>query len=213
MQPRMTLGTLRATIMVIFAVVVALVVPHQANAWELSKSTNGVVIQRTGDAAGAAANVRIYYGYKGDADIWPPPLSLSSVASYDHVSTAFTIFDSASTVQAVELPLIADGGVWQLVRVQASGFPDAWFIARSEPLNVSVRNSPAVKLSQPATVTVANALTIESAPPVSLDSSVSIDGTLPVSVDSIGPLNAQGIAAGFGVLFVLAGIVSFRYFA
>lgn len=149
-----------------------------ALAWQLSKTTNGVVIEReTSDSTTNTASYTIYYDYKGVVgNTYDSAYSPRLTTSYSQNTTTMAVFDSAGQVSSVEIPLVANYRV-QLVTITGTVTGTKSFVILSEPLKVSLPSTQSVSVSNWPTSTV-----VSSMPTMSLASSVSVAGTLPVSV-------------------------------
>lgn len=207
--PSWTLGRLAAAVAVVWVAAVTLAA-HPAFAWEVSKSTNGVIINRGAeDTSTASASIYRYWGYKG-GEYWSSGYAYSSAASYDYSDSLVL---GISTTEGLELAL-KPGYRCQLIRITQTGQTDRVFAVLNEPLAVSIENT------RPVSVAVSNptsVVAVSSMPSVSLGASVSVDGTLPVAVDSFGPWTGDAwavvgllgiVASGFYVSSRIAGGVA-----
>lgn len=186
------------------ALVVAALLPASAHAgqWDMVKSSNGVVVNRSGDSTNTAlVRVYHYWNYKGgstwSATTANPYYAPTSASSYNN-SREFQL--SGTWGEAFEVPLHTNGGRCQAVRVVQEGEPDLYFCVLYEPLNVNVQNGQTINSVVYPPVPVA----VQSAPPVTLDSSVSVDGTLTADVASVSWLGSDeqtyAVAAAFAFL-------------
>lgn len=129
-------------------VLASLAVCSPAFAWEAYKSTNGVVVVRESQDTTAAADVTVYYDYKGGQS-WSPSYNPVYSSSYRQLVT-FPSFMQGN-VDAMEVPLV-DGYRFQCVSIAGAGgeFPVIY-----EPLNVAVKSfTPTATVSIPETSTV-----------------------------------------------------------
>lgn len=161
-----------------------------AYAWEVAKSSNGVVVMRQSDDSTATVGLSIYHGYKG-GDSWSASYPVFYAASYAAATTYVNfIVDSADVV---EVPLDPANG-----RVQMVYLNDGKRLAvLCEPMNVAVQG----------TVPVSVATTL----PVSLDTTlgVSIGTTLPVEVVGIGAVERAELTVVLIIGGLCLGIATF----
>lgn len=187
-EPRRIL-TLAGMVAVMAAVLAFVVSP--AYAWQMSKTTNGVLVERDPSVdATANANISVYYDYKGGS-AYDAAFNPGAVGSYRQLVTYTYAFGSSRNL--VEVPLIDGGGRFQLVWC-GSGY--ASFPVLYEPLRVSVVDTATVVVGEPVTI----------------GSGVSIEGTATVSGDlltegdreTLNALFAAAVLCGIG-LFTLVG--------
>lgn len=153
---------------------------------------NTVVLTRESTDSTAAASVQVYYDYKGNQALaywdglnWNPATGASYNANYS-MGAVLT-----AGVNAGEIPL-HQSYAQQCVRVTVGAvsyyFP-VW--SRSSvatgSVSATVTSMPAVRGAVDATIT--------QMPAVALDSSISVDGTLPVAVAEIGGVDRSGLLA------------------
>lgn len=163
-----------------FTLVVALlsVVPR-AFAWDIGKSSNGLVINRTAEDTNTVNTVTVvrYYGYKGGESYWSGSYAPMNVASWNYNDSVY--FAGASSSAGMEIPL-KEGYRLQMVLLTQTATADQKFAVVNE----------AVRVETSGTVPVSVAETL----PVSLATSASIAGTLPVEVGGV-PDWAEAFAA------------------
>lgn len=148
-----------------------------AYAWDLSKSTNGVVLVREAtDVSTQTVTVTLYYDYKGGSS-WGTTYTPTSTGSYDKYDT---VASTAALWEAWEIPLKEDYRC-QMVRLTQTGQDARAFVVLNEPMDVIVRND-----------SVAIPVTIASTPTVSLSAS---SATLPVSIAGTDPVSIVGTVA------------------
>lgn len=155
-------------------------------AWEISKTTNGIVINReVSDEVTHTPAIQIYWDYKG-GDSWHNSFGPALASSYNsnrYLPTWNTAMDS------FEFDL-EPGHRLQMVNLSGGSLPGpVRMVVINEPLRVDVSNTP--------TVTVGNPLT---------QVSVSADSTLPVSLGSLGVV-LEDTAIGFVVVGTLLSFV------
>lgn len=191
MPPSASLSRLRAVAVLAggAALVVASLSASPAHAWTSTKASNGLVFTRSADDT-VAVSFREYYGDK-------PLTAGQNRGNYVYPSqytsqTADGVVDNITN--SFEWPLADDDG-WHLLIIYRSGVAEERHVIYREPLRVSVADS--VPLS------------VSSMPPLSLDTSVSVDGTLPVTVESVGALNYWGLTAAASVLLFVFGILAY----
>lgn len=161
----------------------ALLCPVSAPAYDLMKSTNGLIVSRSDDDT-RSTDVYLYYDYKGGSD-WSNyggSHNPNYVSSYNQSRRFLQL---ASTGESVEVPLQA-GYRCQMLYL-ADGVKTETFAVLNEPLDVS------------------GVVTISAMPAVSVDGSVSVDGTMPVSVRSVGSFDFSAISGLLGVAAFLSG--------
>lgn len=164
----------RVIVVAVCATVALFAFVSVAGAWEVTKSTNGVVINReTSDVTTTTVIIRDYYSYKGGTT-WDTAFLPSSTTSYN---SSRILYNSANQFEAIEVPL-ESGYRLHLVQLTISGGTTRSFCVVAEPLQVAVSNVSSV--------------TVVSMPAVALESSVSVEGTLPVDVASV-----AGMSSGF----------------
>lgn len=168
MFPRLALRA-TAVALGILAVSGAFVVP--AHAFTVEKSSSHVIITRSGDDTNTAT-VTERYGFNKTQ-----PAEAVWSGNYDLVRPSQSI---PNTVYSFEFPLSATEG-FHLLEIQQTGQATEKFVVYRESLRVQVTNSPVV--------------TVSAMPPVALESSVSVDGTLPVQVASVGDLDSSALKA------------------
>lgn len=170
-----------------------------AYAWDAVKSSNGLVMVRESTDTTASTDIRIFYGYKG-GDQWSASYPVTSWTSYAS-STVFTNF-LPPEVDAIEIPLLPNGGRFQLVSSAGAGVlvPVIY-----EPLRVDVTNT-SLPVSGSVNTTITNDV------PVTLDTTlpVSLDSTLPVAVNAIGAFDGGGLTLAIGAGLVGLGGVLWR---
>lgn len=187
-------------------VVGALAFPLCAGAYQIMKSTNGVILAMESSDTTQPVTITRYYDYKPGDSIWS-----TSTSGYDqplshnayNKSRPVAVFDAgAYSGDTIELDL-EPGYRLQLIRVALTSSPYtrmASFALINDPVQVTVQNTPTVNIgTQPA---------------VSLSSSVSVAGTMPVEVTSFReiPDGFLSSAAGMGVvaLGAMAGFFTSR---
>lgn len=177
------------------AVVVAMgVAPWSAGAWELSKGTNGVVLMRESSDTTAAVAIDRFWNYKyGDAD-WV----FSS--STDRLPNSYLAYNSSANVAQIQAGSLADA-----IEVQLQpGY-------RLQMVRVKLLDTPFTSLQTFAVVNdalgvrVSNDVTISAMP-----STVSVDATLPVTVEGLAGIDGPGLLAGVGLVCFALGIVAYR---
>lgn len=190
------LGTLAGvTVAFVAAVALVAVVTPQAFAWDVAKSTNGVILVREPTDTTTTVSVAVYYDHKGDANTYPYGATSSYRSSFTYTNALYPSTD------AYEVDLMP-GYDRQLVLYGGRGTT-----VRFEPLDVTVENTIAVPVRLPATQSV-NA-TVTDIPAIALESSVSVDGTLPVDW-SFGSLGTDGFTASvFLAIAGLGGVVGY----
>lgn len=175
-----------AVVAVCVAAAAAFVSP--AYGWEMTKATNAVIVVRESQDTTAAAEIKIYYSYKG-GDTWHADYNPLYSSSYNSVLTYPATFIQAN-VDAFEVPLVPGGGRVQLVSIAGSGgeFPVLY-----EPLNVAIVGTPAVSIDTTA--------------PVLLNGAIEVTGTPEVAVASVDGLPVGFVRAGLlvGAIFSGAG--------
>jgi len=170
---------------VVVAALASLLLPGQAIAWELAKSTNGVIVARSFDDT-SSANVVVYryWDYKGGSEwVWNDggnvPLSTGSYSANNFLALG-------GAWGSVEVPL-KSGYRCQLLRIVQSGRADELFAVLNEPLAVQ------------------GAVSVEGTVPVALSGetsmSISADSTLPVQVAGVAGVSDRD----FGLLLILVG--------
>lgn len=176
----------RAGVVLAAALAFALLVPVPALAWSLSKSTNGAVLVPTSTDSTGTYDVVIDSDYKG---------GFGYSASYDptvfgsyNTHTSVGSFSWPQTVYCagLEVPLSSTGGRIQRVVLNntTAGKADYCFVTLFEPLSVSIDNTHPIDVD------------------AAMTSSVSVAGTLPVSIQQVGdlPRNALTTTLVLGVL-------------
>lgn len=229
---------MRRSLVIVAALLAVLALPAVAHGWELSKSSNGVIVSRdASDTPGYYASVVVYYDYKGGDD-YSASYSPRVATSYRQNVTYSSIFDAFGSIDAVEIPLVPDYRV-QFVSVQSSlSSTNKYFVCLNEPIavrEVDPVDSVRVSGSVSATVTAAPPVSLETSPvPVSLSPtasvlatvagvvsldatrvSVSADSTLPVSASFAARESEVFVAIAFGValLCFVAGLALSRVMA
>lgn len=162
-------------------------------AWTVEQTDHGTaIVRRESTDATAAIAVLVAYDYKGNKSLgyWDSAYPPANAGSYNSTWNMGTV-SGAAPCDSVEVPLNVEY-VQQAVRVVQGGnyytFP-VWY--REASTNASVTALPSVL----ATVTAL--------PAVALESSISVDGTLPVNVADL-PAGAWALV-GLGA--VLLGVV------
>lgn len=179
-------------------VVGALAFPLSAGAYSLSKSTNGLIIDRESTDSTAAVNVYLHYAYSNEsAGSWLTTVSVFDTTKFGSTKTLAMV--GGDLGDSIEVPL-QSGYRFQLIRISNNATIDKRFAILNEPMEVTVENTPTVNIgTQPA---------------VSLSSSVSVAGTMPVEVASFReiPDGFLSSAAGMGVvaLGAMAGFFTAR---
>lgn len=177
-------------VLVAVACAAILAFPLSAAAFDVTKSTNGIFINRESTDATTAATVTIYYGYRGGETSWTTTYLPSSSGSYLYSDNFTNIW--ASDTDGMEFTAPAPMYRLILVRVSQSGQSTRNYPIVNEPLNVSVTGTPTVRVASMPAVAVSA--------PISLDSS----GTT-LAVD---PWRSAGLPDGwqqFLVLMCVAG--------
>lgn len=163
--------------------------PTPAHAYDVTKSTNGIFINRESTDSTAGATVTIYYGYKGGETSWTATYAPSTGGSYLYSDTLTNIW--ASDTDGMEVPT-PNGYRLMLVRLSISGGTIRNYPIVSEPLDVTVTNTHTVNVG--------------TMPGVSLNTTaVSIADTLPVSVVELN--DNLWVLAGFLALFLGSAFV------
>jgi len=179
--------------------------PATALAWNIGKSSNGVIIDReSSDSPTQTVSVYVYYDYKGGDEAWVSTLSVNTGSFNQNKLVA-----NFGSTEGGEIALIPG---YKLQYVHLSG-PNRGFGVISEPLDVSVRSSVALNVT--GTVSVGNSPTstiISSMPTQVVSAVVSTDTTLPVSVSSVAGLDPDVLGFGTGLGLVCLGIWSAREF-
>lgn len=177
------LRTQRAVIIALGgAVVAALAFPLSVGAFTVSKSTNGVVLERSSTDT-QTVRVFVYYDYKGGSN-WTGSFDPFSPASYN----SSVMFGSATnlrlinTSEANSIEIVPPSNYrCFLVNItdDAITYGVDRFALMGEPLRVSVQNTPTVNVGTMPEVAVS------SMPSVALESSVSVAGTMPVQLEAV----------------------------
>lgn len=190
MQP--VVGRVAAKVVVWFVVAAATfaALPSVAAAWSVSKASNGVVFARSGDDTTSVSIIE-YYGDK--------PLTGGQTRGQYIYNSQYTSASAESVIDAIttsfEWPLAADDG-FHLVYIKRSGVVEERHVIYREPLRVDLASAIPLEVS--------------SMPPIALESSVSVDGTLPVSVEAIGDLDRSGILAAAAIAALSLGVLVYR---
>lgn len=199
-------AALRAVI-VASVTVAAFAFPVSAQAFTLSKSTNGVILQRSAENTGSV-RVYVYYDYKGSeaaTAVWDASYDPFTVSSYERwywsTGNSYMVMNASAQADTIEIPRPgAQYRFWFINIVTNEYAPVAIdrFALVNEPLDVTISNSPTVSVSD--------------LPPISLSSSVSVAGTMPVEVAGIGPFDSSALQV-LGVAFMLVVGAAFHYVA
>lgn len=160
--------------------------PVPAAAWSLSKSTNGVVVERESSDATSNVTVSVYYDYTG-GDTWTSSARAGSTSSYRASVTLGTL---AGGDEAWEIPLVK-GYRCQMVMFSTGKY----FPVLNEPLAVSVDNTRPI------------AVDVSAIPTVSVGSTLSVAGTQTVDVQRIGGVDSGGLTAVVGLLLLGLGVI------
>lgn len=173
-----------------------------AFAWDLGKSTNGVVINREpSDTSTATVVVSLYYDYKGGAS-WVSSYTPSYTSSYN--TTRWICNIDGVDADALEVDL-QPGYRCQMVQV-AQGSTYRKFAVLYEPLKVSVENT-SVPARLTTTASVTGTVSVSAMP-----TTMSVSGTLPVDIASFLGDSTSPLALRLGVLGVCfaGGVASVR---
>jgi hypothetical protein len=162
-----------------------------ASAWELSKSSNGVVVNRQSTDSSQGVNVYVYYDYKGGS-YWSSGQSPSVTSSYNANDFVGLVFSTGDTGQSIEIALKPNYRC-QLVVLSQSGVGQKTFAVLNEIHQVSVIGTPTVAVSNQTTS----------------GTSVSIVGTVPVDVGAVGPFTSQGIGVAGLLGLAVVGFVAY----
>jgi len=171
--------------------------PVRAEAWTATKSSNGVVVLREdSDLSTTTVSITLYYDYKG-GDTWVSGTPASSAASYQ---SSILLLNTAASFDVFEVPLV-DAYRCQMVAVGQGGQATRYLAVLNDRLRVSLPATQSIVVSDLPSVAVS------SMPSLTLDSSVSVDGTLPVTVTSLPEDYLVGVwfvvfAVGVGVVVV-----------
>lgn len=162
--------------------------PGLAHAWSMSKATNGFILTRSTDDTRTMSSVTHYYDYKGGS-VPTSTYKVDDPSSYNASVVYSNVFATSGTM-SYELPAVP-GYKMQMIRT-LDGVQDERHIFLYEPLNVAVSN--------PTTVVAVSAL-----PTVSIGSSLSVAGTLPVDPWSTAGLPDQWQVFCVVLLVLFAG--------
>lgn len=181
------------------AVVAALALPGVASAYQVIKSTNGVILAMESSDTTQPVTITRYYDYKPGDSQWSTSTSgFDQPLSHNayNKNRAIAVFDAgAYSGDTIELDL-EPGYRLQLIRVALTNSPFtrvASFALINDPMQVAVENTPTVNIgTQPA---------------VSLSSSVSVAGTMPVDIQAV-PEWFEGLA-GLAAAVMGFAVVSF----
>lgn len=180
--------------------VLGLVASSPVFAWDLSKSTNGVTINKEpSDTSTQTVTVTLFWDYKGGSS-WVTSYTPSYTSSY--ASTKWVCNIDGNDADAIEIDLNPTGGRCQMVQV-AQGSTYRKFAVLNEPLRVSITPSGTLPVAVSNVPTVA----VESMP-----STVSVSGTLPVDVVGSSVFGDRtSIPYGLAVLWLVCGGVLSGY--
>lgn len=156
----------------------AVAFPSVAGAWDMMKSTNGLIIERSEDDT-RSTDVYLYYDYKGGSD-WNSYGGANNPNYVSSYNANRRFLQLANTGEALEIPLVP-GYRCQMLYL-ADGVKTKTFAVLNEPLAVS------------------GAVTVSAMPSLTLESSVSVAGTLPVN-----PWGSAGLPDGWVVGVVALG--------
>lgn len=154
--------------------------------WELSKSTNGIIITRDLNSTDTTlnANVQVFYDYKWGDKEWDVTSGRSPflAASYNKSKTYPQMYGTSGTAYEIDLPPTHR---LQLVIVSWTG-ASRGFAVVNDPMQVTVENTPTVSLASTSSV------------------SIETSGTLPVEVETLTGLDAGavGTSLALGVLYL-----------
>lgn len=162
--------------------------------WEISKSTNGIVINREPtDATSTAVTAYLYTGYKG-GNSWSTSYSPMSASSYATETSLGTVMPTGASGDAIELDLNPSVRLQAIVLSQ-SGIGQRWFALINEPQRVEVVNTPTVNVTGSTTVT--GTVRVSDMP----DVRASVSSTLPLSTTVHGlPDDMPATLAAFACL-------------
>lgn len=215
---------LRLIATIAVGVLVGLGVPAHAHAWQLNKGTNGVVISRESDDTSKAAEVFVYYGYKGGEVDWTDTFSPTVTSSYN-LNKRYRFALAADYGTSFEVPLHKDHRL-QLVYVRETVSPNtplATFAVINEPVqvrevepieSVKVSDLPGVKVAEIVPVSLIGTSTpwpVEVTNRVSTDTTVtsmpamSVDTTLPVVLEGDQGRAVVGTSVGVMLMTLAAG--------
>lgn len=199
-------GAALVIVMVSFAALALAPAPVHAT-WELSKSTNGIIITRDLNSTDTTlnANVQVFYDYKwGDVE-WDATSGRSPflAASYSRSKTYPQMYGTSGTAYEIDLPT---SHRLQLVLVSWTG-ASRGFAVVNDPMKVTVENTPTVGVA--GTVAVSGSVEATVSNPTTATGSVEITGTPSVVVRQSRYDNAYLLAAGM-VAFASAFVVGHK---
>jgi hypothetical protein len=185
-------STQRAALFASCALLAALVCPVVASAWQVSKSTNGVVVSREWmtDATGTVTAI-LYYDYKGEPvinpDSWSTTYSVGVASSYRKSCTAIAM---NSTTDSVEVGLVP-GFRNQLLTLTSNTAPTRGVAVLNDALEVSVIGTPNVDVV--GTTVVTGTVSVSQLPTATVSTSGSVVGTVVVSTMPSVSLEASAV--------------------
>lgn len=150
---------------VVAAVWAALLFPFSAGAWEVSKSSNGVVLTPSSTDSTGTYDISVRVGYKGGekySESYDPALYFSYNYTSSVVGTLTFTYPGTVVVRGIEVPLDDEYRIQRVtVNNVTAGKEDYCFVVVHEPLNVAVVSQPAVVLSGSPTMTLDSTLTVD----------------------------------------------------
>jgi len=165
------------------ALCVALLVPGAAHGYDLSKSTNGVMVSRSVEDTNTPTTLTVYYSYKGGNDYAASPDPWAG-GSYNLSKT----YALSTSWDGMEVPL-SPGHRVHLIYL---GNPaNKRFLVVNEPLTVSVPGT--------VTVTVPGGVSVSDVPSGTVQT-VALDGP---EAEVLAALGLAGAFVCFGVGFVV----------
>lgn len=182
-------NTLRAGVAIaIAALAVSLAIPQPVDAWDVTHPYPGVVRVARSVNDTTVATIRLY------SSSTEPTMSVSDPLLWDN-GPWVTVGDATLQANQRSAEFRFPAGAKQLdVRVTDAAQTFYFFVQPQDVATVRVEGVPQVG--------------VVSMPPVSLDSSVSIDGTLPVTVGQIGTFDADAPIVAVVLVSMLAFILT-----
>lgn len=184
--------------MVVVAAVLA--APFSAYAWDVAKSTNGVILVREVTDTTTTVNVRVYYDYKGGGLPYATTSSYNSYITYTNALYATTDAYEVDLVEGYDRQLVEYGG--RAVTVL------------HEPLDVSVVGTVPVSVSSTVPVSGSVTAAVDATLVADVEAGLlSIAGTLPVDVvsaDEVLGVKPDQITAVSIIVVLTCGAVLYR---
>lgn len=188
---------------VVFLAVATLCVP--ALAWTITADRSGINclrVERTADDTGSATC--LFY-YRNSA----PTAAMLADGTWSNTSN--WTFEATLTLDASDLSFeYAPGSTAKYYLARING-DSAFLPLYTAPMPVRLYQQPlaggsvtAVSASNPAYTSSVN-VTVSAMPTVAIGTSMSVDGTLPVAVDSVGSVDRSGLSLLLGAAALLGG--------